>query len=83
MDLVFVSIRPVCLLIEAFNPFIFKVIIDMYVLSFCELRVVFVGIFFPFFLLSCDLMTIFSVWIPLYMYIYYRFLVCGYHEVFI
>ena len=36
MDLVFVSVSPVCLLIGAFNPFIFKVIIDMYVLSFCE-----------------------------------------------
>ena len=32
MDLVFVSIQPVCLLVEAFNPFMFKVITYMYVL---------------------------------------------------
>ena len=31
MGLVFVSIQPVCLLVGAFNPFTFKVIIDTYV----------------------------------------------------
>ena len=30
-DLVFVPIQPVCLLVGAFNPFTFKVIIDIYV----------------------------------------------------
>ena len=31
MGLVFASIQPVCLLVGAFNPFTFKVIIDIYV----------------------------------------------------
>ena len=31
MGFVFVSIQPICLLVGAFNPFIFKVIIDIYV----------------------------------------------------
>ena len=30
MGLVFVSIQPVCLLVGAFNPFTFNVIIDIY-----------------------------------------------------
>ena len=31
MGLVLVSIQPVCVLVGAFNPFTFKVIIDIYV----------------------------------------------------
>ena len=32
MGLTFVSTQPVCLLVGAFNPFMFEVIIDMHVL---------------------------------------------------
>ena len=31
MDLIFVSIQSVCVLVGAFNPFTFKIIVDMYV----------------------------------------------------
>ena len=45
MDLIFVSIQPVCVSVGAFNQFIFKVIIDMH-----ELIIIYfisLGVFFP------------------------------------
>ena len=84
MHLVFVSIKPLCLLIEAFNSFTFKVIIDRY--TFIAILLIVLGLFLylffvPFFCSLCDLMTIFSVifrFLSLVcVYIYYRFLGFG------
>ena len=66
MDLVFVSIQPVYVLVWAFSPLTFKVIIDMYVLIAILLIVLDLFLLLFFFpsslvLSSCGLMTIFSV----------------------
>lgn len=45
MDLVFVSIQPVCVSVGAFNQFTFKVIIDMHELII--IYFIFLGVFFP------------------------------------
>ena len=45
MGLVFVSIQPVCLLVGAFSLFVFKIIINMYVLLFIYLFFGYVGSF--------------------------------------
>ena len=57
-----------CLFVGAFNPFTFKVIINMYILVNCHFvncfGFVFAGLFSPlssFVLFSCDLMTVLSV----------------------
>ena len=79
-----------CLLVGAFNPFTFKVIIDMYVpiaifLIFlvCSCRSFF--FLYSLFLFSFGLMTIFSVLFGLcFLFcvcIYYSFWVCCSHEV--
>ena len=74
-----------CLLVGAFNPFTFKVIIGMYV--HC-VGYVSVGLFDPLlFYFFCDLMVNFSVVFGILfnfcVCIYYRFLICCYHEVLI
>ena len=85
---VFVSIQPValCLLVGTFDSFVFKVIINMYVLT--AILLIFLNLFlyvsFSFPLsFSCDLTTIFSVVFRfLFLFcVYYRLLGCGYHEV--
>ena len=81
MGLVFVSIQALCLLIGAFSPFTFKVIIYQYVFI-AIMFIVFVVLICSFLLLSsCDLITIFSVVFgflsSFQVCIYYRVLVCG------
>ena len=76
-----------CLLIEAFIPCIFKVIIDRYIFS-----AILLILFFLFF--SSSLLSSFVMWwlslvlcldsfLFCCMCVHYWFLVCGYHEVYI
>ena len=74
-----------CLLVQAFNSFTFKIVI--YVCSYCHFvnsfGFAFEGHFFPL-LFSCDLMTMFHVWIPFsFLYILITELICSYLEVLI
>ena len=75
-----------CLSVTALDPFIFKVIIDMYV-SYCHFVNYFgfvLLVFFSSLLFSYGLMTIFCDMFGLFFLICIciccRFLVCGYHE---
>ena len=77
-----------CLLVGAFSPFTFKVIIDLYVLIAILLTILDLFLLLFFLLLfSCDLMTIFSVVFEfiflICLCINCRFLVCSYSEVLI
>ena len=79
MDHLFVSIQPVCV----FSLDHLHLIIYQYIFSYCHCVVLdlFLKVFFSFF---CDLMTILSVRFGvLCVYLYYRFLVCSYLEVFV
>ena len=87
---VYIHAVSLCLLAGAFNPFAFKVIIDMYVLIVVLLIVL--DLFYRSFscfplLFSCDSMTIFSVmFVFLFLfgvYIFYKFGGLGDHEVLI
>ena len=69
--------------------FTFKVVIDVLIAILLIVVVVFCSSSFflsSFALFACDLMSIFSVmfgFLSLFLCIYYRFLVCAYHEVYI
>lgn len=87
-----VSSPILCFLVEALNPFTFKVIVNIYVLI--AILLIVWGVFFAFFFwlfffpscfvfLSCDLMAIFSVLFVLLIVcvcVYCRILVCCCHE---
>ena len=89
------SIHPatLCLLVDIFNPFTFKVIINMYVLIAILLIFLdihcrsFPSLYSSFVLSPCDLMTVFNVMfvflLQFCLYISYRFGVCSYYEIFI
>ena len=91
---VFILIQPLlCLLVGAFSLFPSKVIINMCVLITVIIAILlivwqlFLSVFFSSifcsFLVILWLSVMFGFSFPFSVYIYYRFLVCGHHEVFV
>lgn len=74
----FIHSNTLCLLIEVFIPFSFKVIVNMYLMHFCCFAVIFLVLwsFSSFVLFSCNLTTFLSVMFILVSLYFFLFVIC-------